>query len=121
MKKLELTTWERVQLFRCVPPTAPTIGDVSKHLRVAGVLELTGEEKELVGWKETNITSPAGPGTTTTWDKDKADHAFGISLEDADFEHLRGLMDQYRDWPVSPLTVVLHDKMKKAGRRENET
>jgi len=121
MKELKLTTWERVQLLRCVPPTAPTIEDVAKHLRVGGKLELSEEEKELVGWKETRVMTPNGPGMTTMWAPDKADYVFEINLEDADFEHLKGLVAQRQDWPVNPLTIVLHDKMKQVGEKENET
>lgn len=114
MKDLKLTTWQRVQLLRCIPPTAPTIEDVGKHLRVAGVLELTEKEKEFVGWEEARAVSPTGElGTSTVWAQDKADHIFEISLEDADFKHLRVLMAQRRDWPVSPLTLVLHDNIKR--------
>lgn len=121
MKEIKLTTWERMQLLRCVPPAAPTIEAIGKHLRVAGILELTAEEKKRVGWKETRVMTPTGPGMTTTWNEDMTDYVFEISLEDADFEHLKDLMTQRRDWPVSPLTIALHDKIKQVGEKENET
>lgn len=112
MKELKLTTWERVQLLRCVPPTAPTIEDVAKHLRVGDILELTEEEKKMVGWKENRIMTPQGPATMPTWDEAMADYLFEITMEDADFTHLKDLMTMYKAWPTSQLTIDLHAKIE---------
>lgn len=111
MKELKFTTWERVQLIQCVPPTGRTIDDVRKHLRVADILELTEEEKELVGWIEVQTTQ----GMSTSWGIDakvKPDHEFEIKLEDADLAHLMQLVGQRNEWPTSQLTLDLHEKLE---------
>lgn len=115
MKEMKLTTWERIQLLRCVPPTAPTIEDVAKHLRVGGILDLSEEEKELVGWKETRMMTPQGLVMRPTWDESMAEHLFEIAMEDADFKHLQSLMAKYKAWPTSQFTIDLHEKIKEAG------
>lgn len=111
VKEIKLTTWERVQLLQCIPPTAPSIEAVGKHLRVAGILELTEEEKKLVGWREVQTIQ----GVSTSWgDNAKVgpEHEFEIQFEDADFDHLKQLMSQRREWLTTQLTLDLHDKLK---------
>jgi len=110
MKTLNVNTWERVQLLQCVPPTGRTIEDVRKHLRVADILELTEEEKKLVGWKEIQTTQ----GLSTSWGIDakvSPDHEFEIQFEDSDHAHLMKLVEQRNEWPTSRLTVALHEKL----------
>jgi len=111
MKKINLTTWERVQLLQCIPPTGKTIEEVGKHLRVAGVLGLTEAEKELVGWMEVQTTQ----GVSTSWGnnaKVKPDHEFELEMEDADYKHLIGLVGKRKEWPTSQLTLDLHKKLE---------
>lgn len=111
MKNIMLTTWERVQLIQCVPPTGHTIEEVKKHLRVADILELTEKEKKLVGWREIQTTQ----GMSTSWGvnaKVEPDHEFEIEFEDADHAHLMQLVEQRQEWPTSKLTLDLHDKLK---------
>ena len=111
MKNIMLTTWERVQLIQCIPPTGHTIEDVRKHLRVADILELTEEEKKLVGWREIQTTQ----GMSTSWGMDakvKPDHEFEVQFEDADFDHLKQLMTKRQEWPTSQLTLELHEKLE---------
>ena len=111
MQIISLTTWERVQLIQCVPSTGRTIEDVRKHLRVADILELTKEEKKLVGWREIQTTQ----GMSTSWGIDaevEPDHEFEIQFEDADYDHLKQLAEQRQKWPTSKLTLDLHDKLK---------
>lgn len=111
MKTLNLTTWERVQLLQCIPPTGRTIEEVGKHLRVADILTLTDEEKKLVGWVEVQTTQ----GMTTTWGNDakvKPNHEFEVQFEDADYTHLINLIGKRKEWPTSQLTLDLHNKVK---------
>lgn len=111
MKTLNLTTWERVQLLQCVPPTGRTIEEVEKHLRVAGILSLTEEEKELVGWLEVQTTQ----GVSTSWGnkaKVEPDYEFEVQFEDADYKHLIELVGKRKEWPTSQLTLTLHDKLE---------
>lgn len=111
MKELKLTTWERIQLLQCVPPTGKTIEEVGKHLRVAGILGLTEEEKELVGWLEVQTTQ----GVSTSWGnkaKVEPNHEFEVQFEDSDHTHLMRLVEQRKEWPTSQLTLDLHNKLK---------
>lgn len=111
MKETKLTTWERIQLIQCIPPTGRTIEEVRKHLRVADILELTEEEKKLVGWREIQTTQ----GMSTSWGinaKVEPDHEFEIRFEDADHAHLIQLIGQRKEWPTNKLTLDLHDKME---------
>ena len=111
MKTLNLTTWERVQLLQCVPPTGRSIEDVRKHLRVADILTLTDEEKKLIGWREIQTTQ----GVSTSWGVDakvKPDHEFSLEFEDADLAHLKQLISQRKEWPTSQLTLDLHKKLE---------
>jgi len=110
MKTLNINTWQRVQLLQCVPPTGRTIEDVRKHLRVADILDLTEDEKKLVGWQEIQTTQ----GVSTSWGinaKLGPDHEFEIQFEDSDFAHLKSLIEQRKEWPTSRLTIELHDKL----------
>jgi hypothetical protein len=111
MKEMKLTTWERIQLIQCIPPTGHTIEEVRKHLRVADILELTEEEKKLVGWREIQTTQ----GMSTSWGVNaevEPDYEFEISFEDADYEHLKNLVGQRSEWPTSKLTLDIYDKLE---------
>jgi len=111
MRNLRLNTWERVQLLQCVPPTGRTIEDVRKHLRVADILELTEEEKKLVGWREIQTTQ----GLSTSWGVNaevEPEHEFEIQFEDSDHAHLMQLVSQRNEWPTTKLTIALHEKLK---------
>jgi len=110
MKSMSLTTWERIQLLKCVPPSAPTIEMVRKHLRVAGVLGLTEKEKELIGWQERNVPTPQGTQTQSIWQD--TEREWEIDFEDADFEHLRQLVNQRQSWPTVPETLILDGKLR---------
>ena len=102
MRKINLTTWERVQLLTCVP-AQDTVSNVRKHLRIMDILELDEDEQKLVEF--TNV------GQGFQWARDKQDHEFELTFEDSDLEHLVKLVEGREDWPSTKLTVVLLDKV----------
>lgn len=104
MKTVKFTTWERIQLTQCVPPQ-DSVHEVRKHLRVLQVLELTPKERELVGWVMTT------DGAINWRD---AKHNFELEFEDADWEHLGGLVEKRETWPTMPETANLFDKINGA-------
>ena len=102
MRKINLTTWERVQLLACVP-VQDTVSNVRKHIRIMDVLELSEDDQKLVGF--TNV------GQGFQWARDKQDYEFELTFEDSDLEHLVKLVEGRDDWPSSRLTAVLLDKI----------
>jgi len=102
MRKINLTTWERVQLLTCVP-AQDTVSNVRKHLRVMDILELSEDEQKLVEF--TNV------GQGFQWAREKADHEFELVFEDSDLEHLVKLVEGRTDWPSTRLTIELLDKI----------
>ena len=117
MKELKLTTWDRFYLLQTIPKKGLT-RDVRKHLRLLDLLELTEEEKVLVGWREVQTMTPQGPATSATWGNKGqgaqvgADHIFIIEIEDADATHLKQLADVHAGWPTHINTPLLEDKLK---------
>ena len=117
MKELKLITWDRFYLLQTIPKQGAT-RDVRKHLRLLDLLELTEEEKALVGWREVQTMTPKGPATSATWGNKEqgaqvdADHIFVIEIEDADATHLKQLADKYAGWPTHRNTLLLEDKLK---------
>jgi len=102
MRKINLTTWERVQLLACVP-VQDTVSNVRKHIRVMDTLELNEAEQKLVDFTNT--------GQGFQWSRDKQDYEFELTFEDSDLEHLVKLVEGREDWPSTKLTVVLLDKI----------
>jgi len=117
MKELKLTTWDRFYLLQSIPKQGDT-RDVRKHLRLLDLLELTEEEKGLVGWHEMQVMTPRGPVTSATWGNKEqgaqvdTDYVFIVEMEDADAAHLKQIVDKYAGWPTHKNTVLLEDKLK---------
>jgi len=108
MKDLKLTTWDRIQLVRCIPNEG-TIIDIAKYLRLVDVLELSESESNEVGLQEFSTQGPMGIMKRFEWDDQE--HEFDLTFEDADFTLLQRLTKQYKNWPRSQLTVDLQAKL----------
>lgn len=102
MKTVRLSTWERIQLLQCIPPTSPIL-DLPKHLRVMKLLDLTAEERQKVGFA-------VAPNGSMKWTN--TEHLFTIAFEDADFDHTMKLINARKSWLTTELTMQLIGKMK---------
>jgi len=111
MKDLKLTTWDRIQLVRCIPNEG-TIMDIAKYLRLVDVLELNESESDEVGLQEFSTQGPMGVMKRFEWDDQ--DREFDLAFEDADFTLLQRLAKQYQNWPRSHLTLGLKAKLEGA-------
>jgi len=97
MKKVRLTTWERLNLVNCLPKESRW-DSVDQLLKISEKLDLSDEEKELVGF-EVDITGNA------RWDD--TDFRFEINFEDAHYAALVEFASGYNRWPTSVLTSML--------------
>ena len=109
MKDLKLTTWDRIQLVRCIPNEG-TIIDIAKYLRLVDVLELNESESDEVGLQELSMPGPMGQIKRFEWDD--LEREFDLTFEDADFTLLQRLTKQYQNWPRSHLTLELKAKLE---------
>jgi len=101
MKKLSLTTWERLQLIQCLPKTSPHIPTIARLLALFGKLELTKEEQQKVNL----IVTTNGQAT---WSNPEL--TFDIEFEDAQYAELKKLVGARTDWPVVKETMQLAEK-----------
>lgn len=114
MKNLDLTTWERTKMAGLIKsinmPNSEirmscNIGTLHCLLRVLDVLELSEEEKNLVGW----IPRPNGQFVWTN-----AQHTFNLTFEHADYEQLHLIMTKFEGWSPSEGHLV-KPMLKKLG------
>lgn len=102
MKNLELTTWERATLVIYINSAGRgNLSQIRRYFRLLDVLELSEEEKSLVGWKDDEKTGP-------TWED--MERTFVLTLEDADFDLLSKATD-WNGWRVDRLTLALLEKL----------
>lgn len=111
MIKLQLNTWERMQLLRCIPRDAP-LTEIPQLLRLIDILTLTDAEKEAVEFLVEEFSTPQGPTTRETWKSNERE--FELGFETADFEKLMQLIEQRKSWLIIEATLSLHEKLKKA-------
>jgi hypothetical protein len=113
MRKLELTTWERVNLAGIISQQRGNLAQVRRFLRLLDELELTEEEKEFVGW---NLRVVVDEGDNRVelpqWARDKANHLFEVVLEDADFDLLRKTALGFDKWTINQPTLVMLEKLE---------
>lgn len=102
MKVVELTTWERVTLLGCIPPTCPLV-ELPKYLRIVEILTLTEGEEKIVGF----LRLPDG---RSAWTKTK--YLFSIDFENADYRFLMQLVRARKQWPTLKETQQVHDKLE---------
>jgi len=100
MKQLNLTTWERLQLIRCLPKTSH-IPTVAKMLALFDKLELTKEEQQAINF----IVTTNGQAT---WSNPEL--GFDIEFEDSQFSELKKAVETRVDWPVVKETMQLAEK-----------
>lgn len=105
MKKIDLTTWERVQLTLAVGSHIPgqgTVAAVRLGCKALDVLEFTEKEKSEIGW----VMFPDGRVTwrpnETVWTLEFADDVWGF---------VKRRVNGYQNWPMGRLTNVLLDKV----------
>jgi len=111
MKNLKLTTWDRIQLVRCIPNQG-SITDIAKYLRLVDVLELSESEGNEVGLREFTMPGPQGMMKGFEWNDQERE--FDLTFEDADFGLLQRLVAQYNEWPRNPFTLELKEKLEEA-------
>ena len=112
MRELRLTTWERLELRRCIPPDAP-MDDLPALLRLLDILVLSDEEKETVGYREVEVLTAQGPGLQPLWDEPEME--FTLEFETGDFERLLVLVEARPRWPTLPETLALRAKVEGVG------
>jgi len=105
MIELELTTWERVQLYAVLGAQRGDVALIRRLIKVLDMLELTDDEKEAVGYED--ISAGAAK-----WEK--RDHIFIIMLEKEQFNLLVEIAKDFKDWPASRFVVDLFDKLEAA-------
>lgn len=114
MKRLQLTTWERVTLLGCIPRACPLV-DLPQYLRVIKILMLTEEEEDLVGYIK--VRTPDGR-ESTTWTKTKL--LFDVEFNKKDFRCLMELVDARKLWPTLDETTVLIERLEDAKAQPAE-
>jgi len=96
------------------------------YVRLLDILELSQEERNEVGWKETlvlqdgePIVNPQTGLPTVTITVEQPELEFELAFEDADFGNLMVLVDKRETWairgPDRQRTRVLLDKLKEAS------
>lgn len=113
MKTLELTTWERFELLRCIPRDAPLV-EIPVLLRLVDMLELSDEEKESVGFYMESVMTPQGLGVRPRWDDAEAEREFTLEFETGDFDRLKALVSARGEWPTVEGSLVLKKKVEEA-------
>lgn len=124
MKQLSLNAWERVQLAACVPERG-SLHDYRMYVRLLDVLELSQEERERIGWKETLVLQDGEPVINpqtglpvVSITVQQPELEFELAFEDADFDNLMALVDKRETWairgPDRQRTKALLDKLDKA-------
>lgn len=108
MKRLQLTTWERVTLLGCIPRTCLLV-EMPQYLRVVEILTLTEEEENLVEY--TTRRTPDGR-ESATWEKTEL--LFDVEFSKVDFRFLMGLVDARKQWPRLAQTLVLIERLEDA-------
>lgn len=106
MRKLNLTTWERLQLIKSIPQTVPT-AELNKHVSLVELLSLSEEENALVGLTMLSNGSAVWKDT---------EREFEILLEDAEYDLINKLVIARQDWIVTRLSLVLIEKVAHADR-----
>lgn len=127
MKQLDLITWERQQIILCVPERGSP-ANFRAYVRILDVAELTSEEKDEVGWTETQmlrdrqqlVNARTGlPIVNVT--VEKPEHIFELSFEDADYKVLMQLAEARDTWairgPEKERVRVLLDKLETAREK----
>ena len=104
MRKLSLTTWERLQLVKCFPQTAPT-ADLYKYVTLSEKLDLSDSDRTHVGF---NIM----PDGTASWED--VTWEFEILFEESEYELIAKLVEARYDWPMSRFSLILVEKVRKA-------
>jgi hypothetical protein len=106
MKTLQLTTWERTTLALLIARQRGDLAMLRRYFRLLDVLELSEDERKLVGWELTDSSN----GNIATWQR--AEHAFQIELEDADFALLQNTAMSWDGWQPTELTLSMLEKLE---------
>lgn len=118
LKTLQLTTWERTQLINLVATQEGNVVQLRQWFQILDVLELSEDEKELVGWQRWQDDgicphckgSLPGRGQQRFMWRDSA-HLFDLEFEDADFIILSQAAMTFPRWPANRLCLELLDKV----------
>lgn len=101
--KIELTTWERVQLMLLIGNTRGNVTQVRLGLRALDVLELSDEEKKQIGWFEPADGIIQWQDRERTWE---------LQFDDELWKFVVSQAKARRDWPINRLTLALLDKLE---------
>lgn len=104
MKTLTLNIWERVQLTSLTAQQRGNPQQYRKSIRVLDVVELSEDEREAVGYKET-VT---GGRLDFNWEREQD---FELSFEDADYKTLVTAATSFTGWPADRRVGTLLDKL----------
>ena len=101
--KIELTTWERVQLALMIGNARGNVAQVRQGMRALDVLELSDEEKKEIGWLRPAEGIVQWQDRERTWELQIDDELWKFVIQQAQAR---------RDWPVNRLTLQLLDKFE---------
>lgn len=105
MKTITVDTWERVQLVVIVgSSTAPNIMQLRLGNKALDVLELTEEEKTLIGWRDIGLGQ-------AMWEPRHNDHQWELEFTDDVWPVVELYVKNFQAWPQGRRAETLYDKV----------
>ena len=110
MKTIELSIWERLNIFGIISAQGGQLDRVRKLLRILDVIDFSEDEI-----KKIKLTKTILPNNSVTydWDRKIENKNFTLEFEDEHAELLKEILKNYTNWIVDKRVITLMDKVEK--------